>query len=236
MTIKTDCQCFTCRHQDEPRLVKAYCVGYAEACECFLNWAKGQKIPVGSICDNDLSGIYAQIECDYMMNKCYMSFLILKRWTMSLTDDWKAGKLNEKSIWWADLGNEKIEPARVDEYGYLFGLDGCFYSPERCEYVKILAPCDYDHFVELTEKVEKLNDRVEWEIGKNNALEKQLIEAREEIKRGREALGLMCDCNDELLGVLKKCKEKIHEEFINQDIVSIDNFHKLLTKITEVLK
>lgn len=39
---------------------------------------------------------------------------------MSLTDDWKAGKLNEKSIWWADLGNEKIEPARVDEYGYLF--------------------------------------------------------------------------------------------------------------------
>lgn len=155
---------------------------------------------------------------------------------MSLTDDWKAGKLNEKSIWWADLGNEKIEPARVDEYGYLFGLDGCFYSPERCEYVKILAPCDYDHFVELTEKVEKLNDRVEWEIGKNNALEKQLIEAREEIKRGGEALGLMCDCNDELLGVLKKCKEKIHEEFINQDIVSIDNFHKLLTKITEVLK
>lgn len=125
-------------------------------------------------------------------------------------------------IWWADLGNEKIEPAMVDEYGYLFGLDGCFYSPERCEYVKILAPCDYDHFVELTEKVEKLNDRVEWEIGKNNALEKQLIEAREEIKRGREALGLMCDCNDELLGVLKKCKEKIHEEFINQDIVSID--------------
>ena len=155
---------------------------------------------------------------------------------MSLTDDWKAGKLNEKSIYWADLGNEKIEPAIVEKYGYLFGLDGCFYSPERCEYVKILAPCDCDHFVELTEKVEKLNDRVEWEIGKNNALEKQLIEAREEIKRGREALGLMCDCNDELLGVLKKCKEKIHEEFINQDIVSIDNFHKLLTKITEVLK
>lgn len=126
---------------------------------------------------------------------------------MSLTDDWKAGKLNEKSIWWADLGNEKIEPAMVDEYGYLFGLDGCFYSPERCEYVKILAPCDYDHFVELTEKVEKLNDRVEWEIGKNNALEKQLIEAREEIKRGREVLGkdlssLSDDRKDETDGML----------------------------------
>lgn len=112
---------------------------------------------------------------------------------MSLTDDWKAGKLNEKSIWWADLGNEKIEPARVDEYGYLFGLDGCFYSPERCEYVKILAPCDYDHFVELTEKVKELRQ------------------------------------------LLKEVKEKIHNEFINQDIVSIDKFNKILTRITEVL-
>lgn len=80
---------------------------------------------------------------------------------MSLTDDWKAGKLNEKSIWWADLGNEKIEPARVEKYGYLFGLDGCFYSHERCEYVKILAPCDYDHFVELTERVRELKKDVE---------------------------------------------------------------------------
>lgn len=145
---------------------------------------------------------------------------------MSLTDDWKTGKL--KNGWYFCLyENDAVFPAL------------CFdddFEDYELKVMEVLAPCDYDHFVELTEKVEKLNDRVEWEIGKNNALEKQLIEAREEIKRGREALGLMCDCNDELLGVLKKCKEKIHEEFINQDIVSIDNFHKLLTKITEVLK
>lgn len=92
---------------------------------------------------------------------------------MSLTDDWKAGKLNEKSIWWADLGNEKIEPARVDEYGYLFGLDGCFYSPESCEYVKILAHCDYDHFVELTEKVKGLEKNIETITNNYKLLEKK---------------------------------------------------------------
>lgn len=75
MTIKTGCQCFTCRHKDDLRLVKAYCVGYAEACEWFLNWAKEQKIPMKSISDDDLSGIYAQIECNYTMNNSYMSDL-----------------------------------------------------------------------------------------------------------------------------------------------------------------
>lgn len=141
---------------------------------------------------------------------------------MSLTDDWKAGKLNEKSIYWADLGNEKIEPAEVDKYGYLFGLDGCFYSPERCEYVKILAACDYDHFVELTEKVKKL----EKEVVKGDTIIGGLLNEGVLIKKE----------NRQLRQLLKKVKEKIHDEFINQDIVSIDNFHKLLTKINEVLK
>lgn len=157
---------------------------------------------------------------------------------MSLTDDWKAGKLKKNKNYFVRVaGKKKVYPARLySNNAFSFCGNGTCYFPNGEQEIKVLAICNYDHFVELTEKVEKLNDRVEWEIGKNNALEKQLIEAREEIKRGRGALGLMCDCNDELLGVLKKCKEKIHEEFINQDIVSIDNFHKLLTKITEVLK
>lgn len=96
----------------------------------------------------------------------------------------------------------------------------------------------------------RLKEKIEWEISKNNALERQLIEAKEEIERGRKALGLMCDSNDELSavitgheleedylrGLLKECKERIHDEFINQDIVSIDNFHELLTKINKVLE
>lgn len=72
MVIKTGCQCFTCRHDDEPRLVKAYCVGYIEACKWFLNWAKRNNIKIGSIADDDLSGIYAQIQCNHDETYCYM--------------------------------------------------------------------------------------------------------------------------------------------------------------------
>ena len=64
------CKCFTCTHKD-PRLKKAYCIGYMEACEWFLNWAKEQGIKMGSISDNDLGGIYAQINCNYEETGCY---------------------------------------------------------------------------------------------------------------------------------------------------------------------
>ena len=63
--IKSGCRCFTCRHSDEPRIVKAYLVGQIEACEWFLNWAKENKIKMGSIADNDLAGLYAQIQCNH---------------------------------------------------------------------------------------------------------------------------------------------------------------------------
>lgn len=64
------CKCFTCTHKD-PRLKKAYCIGYMEACEWFLNWAKEQGIKMGSISDNDLGGVYAQINCNYEETGCY---------------------------------------------------------------------------------------------------------------------------------------------------------------------
>ncbi len=64
------CKCFTCTHKD-PRLKKAYCIGYMEACKWFLNWAKEQGIKMGSISDNDLGGIYAQINCNYQETACY---------------------------------------------------------------------------------------------------------------------------------------------------------------------
>ena len=75
MTIKTGCQCFTCRHRDDPRLLKAYCEGYKAASEWFLNWAKKNNIKLGSIANSDLSGIYAQIKCNYDENNCYMAEL-----------------------------------------------------------------------------------------------------------------------------------------------------------------
>lgn len=64
------CKCFTCTHKD-PKLRKAYCIGYMDACEWFLNWAKEQGIKMGSISDDDLGGIYAQIQCNYQETGCY---------------------------------------------------------------------------------------------------------------------------------------------------------------------
>lgn len=87
---------------------------------------------------------------------------------------------------------------------------------------EVLAPCDFDHFVELTEKVKKL----EKEVVKGDTIIGGLLNEGVLIKKE----------NRQLRQLLKECKEKIHDEFINQDIVSIDNFHKLLTKINEVLK
>lgn len=73
--IKTGCQCFTCRHRDEPRVVAGYLKGYADACDWFLNWAEKNKIKQGSISDDDLGGIYAQIQCNHDDSLCLLSEL-----------------------------------------------------------------------------------------------------------------------------------------------------------------
>lgn len=65
MTIKTGCQCFVCRHKDEPRLVAAYLDGQIEVMREFLAWAENSGIKMGSLCDDDLGGLYAQMRCNY---------------------------------------------------------------------------------------------------------------------------------------------------------------------------
>lgn len=72
---KTGCQCFTCRHSDEPRVVAGYLQGYIDASDWFLNWAKNNKIPMGSIADNDLSGIVAQMRCNRDDSYCLLGDL-----------------------------------------------------------------------------------------------------------------------------------------------------------------
>lgn len=76
------------------------------------------------------------------------------------------------------------------------------------EVKEVLAPCDYDYISELESKNKHLLD----------------LQANQdkEVEKLRE--------------LLWECKEKIHNEFINQEIVSIDNFYELLTRIGEVLK
>jgi len=73
MVNKTGCQCFTCRHSDEPRLITAYLTGYIEASEWFLNWAKRHDIKQGYISDDDLPGIVAQMDCNMIESSCLLS-------------------------------------------------------------------------------------------------------------------------------------------------------------------
>ena len=73
--IKTGCQCFTCRHADEPRVVAGYLQGYIDASDWFLNWAKKNNIKHGSIADDDLGGIVAQMECNRLEGACLLDCL-----------------------------------------------------------------------------------------------------------------------------------------------------------------
>ena len=56
------CSCFSCTHRDKPEELIAYYTGYVEACRWFLTWAEENNIKMGSISDDDLGGIYAQID------------------------------------------------------------------------------------------------------------------------------------------------------------------------------
>ncbi len=124
-----------------------------------------------------------------------------------LTKDWKEGKLPNKSIWWADLLNGKIEPVKIDEYGYAFALDGLFYSPDR-DYAKIIAPCDYNHFVELAEKVKKLKEENIENLGYIGGL---LNEGNEQVIKNRE-----------LRGLLKECKQHLYfQKKINNEVITL---------------
>ncbi len=69
---KESCNCFTCRHKDEPRVVAGYLQGYIDASDWFINWAEKNKIKLGSIADDDLGGIYAQMKCNRDESGCLL--------------------------------------------------------------------------------------------------------------------------------------------------------------------
>lgn len=75
---------------------------------------------------------------------------------MSLTDDWKAGKLDTtKRYWIIEKGFSKPIPRLMNELGEF--IDNFGYPINEKGVKEVLAPCDYDHFVELNEKVETLS-------------------------------------------------------------------------------
>lgn len=75
---------------------------------------------------------------------------------MSLTDDWKAGKLDTTQRYWIiEKGFSKPIPRLMNELGEF--IDNFGYPINGKGVKEVLAPCDYDYFVELNEKVETLS-------------------------------------------------------------------------------
>lgn len=99
------CDCFTCTHKNM-RERAAYYQGYVDACDWFLRWAATNKIPEGSIGDDDLSGLHAQIrlnrdESEYLRQEVTKAF---------------RDKHREAQKSWADRNREKINQQGRDYY------------------------------------------------------------------------------------------------------------------------
>lgn len=167
---------------------------------------------------------------------------------MSLTDDWKAGKLRKnKNYFVRRVGKKKAYPAHLYEYNaFSFCGNEVCYFPGSKQKIEVLAICDYDHFVELTERVRELKKDVENLTNNYKLLESKqavdiahgqaLVDEFGDYEAVYQEITLLRNEKRQFCRLLKEVKEKIHNEFINQDIVSIDNFHELLTKINKVLK
>lgn len=71
---------------------------------------------------------------------------------MSLTDDWKGGKLKYGWYWVTNSKKGVVPDQYMPDDNWL--VSGGF------NVIEVLAPCDYDHFVELNEKVKALGKEV----------------------------------------------------------------------------
>ncbi len=151
---------------------------------------------------------------------------------MGLTDDWKAGKLEKcKRYWVKSPLSLETKPAFLYNDNS-FDVDGTIY-PNNYD-LEVLASCDYDHFVELTEKVKSQDEELQqlkeekdkwaYQCGKSDA-------EKWESQRG----------NTHLRTLLKECKEQLeyHSELIFCELEGCDKgkikFKNLLTRINAAI-
>lgn len=93
----------------------------------------------------------------------------------NLTDDWKAEKIKRNKYYFFRDG-----PYSIVQIGFI-NYDNDLLELSRDEWIEpevhtdleILAPCDYDHFVELTEKVEELKKDIQTLTNNYKLLEKK---------------------------------------------------------------
>lgn len=113
---------------------------------------------------------------------------------MSLTDDWKAGKL-KAGPYYVKLSNGRVDVAKLSKFNRFYAICYTF------EVVEVIAPCSYDHFVELTEKVKGLENKQLRQLLKEckeylsdvDTYFTKIEEQQAEIDRLREAIRLARD-------------------------------------------
>lgn len=137
-----------------------------------------------------------------------------------LTEDWKAGKL-EYGWYWI---KHKTRGTIPDQY---IPGDDWFVSNGFC-ITKILAPCNYDEYKAMQAELAELKEKIK----KREELIQCLGSNIDELDVKKSVLIIE---NNKLRGLLKECKEKIHQEFICSDYLSIDKFFDLLTRINAAL-
>jgi hypothetical protein len=164
----------------------------------------------------------------------------------NLTDKWKAGKLNHGWYW------VKTVYGFVKPVYYLITrakgelVKGFAEEPEdRVE--EVLARCDYDHFVELTQKVERLRDENDDLKRKNSDLLalisegntvinnlRQLFEEQEEELKTLKMLELPIASDD----VLSECRDLLDSK--NKELESAHWYQTIqnedIAKLRQLLK
>lgn len=136
---------------------------------------------------------------------------------MSLTDDWKAGKLDTTQRYWIiEKGFSKPIPRLMNELGEF--IDNFGYPINGKGVKEVLAPCDYDHFVELTEKVK--------------TLEKEVVKGEIIIGKMLNESNAVAEENKQLCDLLRECQAHLSFGEIG---TSVTPLNRLLTRINAAI-
>lgn len=148
---------------------------------------------------------------------------------MSLTDDWKAGKL-EDGLYYIRLEDDKTPIAELetwcrydDEVEERYKMAQEFFGYPKNIISEVLSPVpSYDHFFDLNKKAKKFEKEYAKALQYNDNLSAVIT--------GHELE------EDYLRQLLKECKIFFEEENPKDFTVLSERMEELLTKINEVLK
>lgn len=148
-----------------------------------------------------------------------------------LTEDWKAGKLEADKEYYIKITDDIViidfYTQQYDNSHYPLGLGFDLSSNKFIK--KILAPVPiYDEYKAMQKELAELKEKIK----KREELIQCLGSNIDELDVKKSVLIIE---NNKLRGLLKECKEKIHQEFICSDYLSIDKFFDLLTRINAAI-